>query len=111
MERGHDHGSFGRHLSPSIFLIPVLTGAGGLAGSDVHRLDQVKPDALNTVSEAKHARRAVAQVHNPVGDIGTAIIDPYDDPLAVSQVGDLYEGPQREPPVGCRELKHVKILA
>src|SRR5258708_24375004 len=97
-------------IVPSILPGMGLFRAVSLVGSHIFRLDQVKPDALNAVAKAEHARRAVAQIHNPVADVGAAVIDPYHNPLTVSQVGHLNKRSQRELPVGCGYFKHVKIL-
>src|SRR5258707_14629052 len=74
-------------------------------------LDQVNSHPLHAIAEIEHSGRAIAQVHDSVADVRTAVIHPDNDPLAVFQVRHLYEGPQRELPMGGRELEHIKILA
>src|SRR5882724_5326181 len=106
----------GRHTGDLADIWPIilpgqlLTRAGTLVGGDIFRLDQVQADPFDAIAEVEHAGSAVAQVHNSVSDVGATVVDSYDNPLAVPQVGNFYEGPQREPTVGGSELKHVKIL-
>lgn len=78
--------------------------------SHIFRLNQINADALNAITEIEHPSGAVAQVHNPVSHVRSAIIDSNDDPLAVLQVRYLYKTPKRELPVGGCEFEHVKVL-
>src|SRR5947209_16800759 len=79
--------------------------------SHIFRLDQINPDTFHAIAEIEHPGGAIAQVHDSVPDVRAAIIHPNDDPLAILQVGYLYESPKRELPVRGCEFKHVKVFA
>src|SRR6478672_3329429 len=73
-------------------------------------LNQVNPHPLHAIAEIEHSGCAIAQIHDPVTYIRTAIIDPDNDPLTIFQVRDLYKASQGELPVSGCELKHIKVL-
>src|SRR5580765_5167106 len=74
-------------------------------------LNQVNPYPLHAIAEIEHSGCAIAQIHDPVAYIRTAVIDPNNDPLAIFKVCHLYKASQRELPVSGCELKHIKVLA
>src|SRR5579859_4953529 len=78
--------------------------------SHIFRLNQVNTDTLHAITEIEHPGSAVAQVHNPVSNVRSPIIDPNNDPLAIFQVRHLYKASQRELPVRGSEFEHVEVL-
>src|SRR6476646_3656937 len=79
--------------------------------SYIFGLNQINTDTLNAIAEVEHPGGAIAQVHNPVSNVRSPIIDPNNDPLAIFQIRHLYKASQGELPVRGCEFEHIEILA
>ena len=74
--------------------------------------NQVETNLLDALMfQVQHSSRFVRQVNNPAVDNRAAIINAHHHRPAISQIGDLYVGPQRQRGMGRGQVVHVESFA